>query len=315
MVIAVLTLLNVLGTVPGKWTQNVLTVAKVLGLAGIIAAGLLLVRPDDVRPAETLTRAADAWPFLTAMMLVLYAFDGWNEAGYVSSEVRDARRNVPRALNLGTGLVTVLYVLVNLAYLVGLGFDAARGERAGENLLRAALGDAGSRVVIVLALVAILGSLNGTMFTGSRLFAELGADHRAFAALGSWGRGHRAPVGALLTQAGISLSMVLVVWAFGRNKDGFESLVKGTAPVFWLFLTLTALSVFVLRWTDPDSARPFRAPLYPVTPLIFCAWSGYMLFASAWAYPWQALAGLGLLVVGVPLNWLPRRERRTGPAV
>src|SRR5262249_21163541 len=127
-VIAVLTFINILGANPGKLTQNLFTVAKVVSLAGIVVAGFVLVQPEF---GETPPTPAQPFSFVVMMMAVMYAFDGWNEAAYVSAEVRERRRNLPLALILGTALVTLIYVLVNAAYLVGFGLEEARARQVG----------------------------------------------------------------------------------------------------------------------------------------------------------------------------------------
>jgi amino acid transporter len=135
----------------------------------------------------------------------------------------------------------------------------------------------------------------------------MGADHRIFAPLGRWSRRWQTPVGALIAQAAISIATVLIVGACGFGRRGFDAILEYTAPVFWLFFLLTGLSLFVLRWREPDVERPFRVPGYPVTPLLFCAWCAYMLVATAIYAGALGLVGLGVLALGLPLYALSRR--------
>jgi amino acid transporter len=312
LTIAALTLVNVLGASPGKQTQNLLTVVKVLSLGGIVVAGFCFAVPPETS-ARKLPVGAPS--FVVMMMFVLYAYDGWNEAAYVSREVRDPRRNLPRALILGTAAVTVIYLLVNAAYLVGLGFSTVQATQAGAaSILTQALGPVGGQVMSVLVMVTVLGALNGTIFTGARIFSEMGADHRLFAPLGWWSQRWQTPAWSLAVQALISIGMLVGVSLWWQNRDGFETVLKGTAPVFWLFLLLTGMSLFVLRWKDRTVERPFRVPLYPLTPLLFCAWSSFMLFGSLFDGRQEALIGLAVLLAGVPLyllsRWLARPAHR-----
>jgi amino acid transporter len=321
--VAVLSLLNVLGLVLGKWTQNLLSAAKVLGLGGILTAGFLWPAPAAAgSPPVPLEGGALAF----AMVLVLLTYGGWNDAVYVAAEVRDPRRNLPRALVLGTLLVTGLYLLVNAAYLRGLGFEQARASSAvAADVLRRPLGPWGARAVSLLVMVSALGTVNGMILTGSRLYATLGADYGLFAWLGRWHPRLRSPVAALLTQAGISLAMITVVGtAAGRwgvdtllararlpvatweGHGGFETLLRCTAPVFWLFFLLTAVALFVLRRKDPALPRPFAAPLYPVVPVLFSATCAYMLHAAIRYAGTLGLVGATLLLAGLPLFFLSR---------
>lgn len=302
LAILVLTLINILGARPGKRTQNWLTAIKVLSLLGIVLAGFFWGQP---RPHGA--SAVQGGSFVLAMVYVLYAYEGWNEAAYVSCEVRNPRRNLPLALVLGTTLVTVIYVLVNAAYLVGLGFEQARATQAGAgDLLALALGDLGGRTMNVLIMISVLGAINGMIMTGSRIFSELGADHRLFAPLGCWNPRLGTPVWSLSVQAALSSGMVLAVGILGRHEDGFEALLKCTASVFWLFFLLTGLALFVLRFRDPDSERPFRVPGYPLVPLLFCSWSAFMFAGSLYAAQVEAVIGGAILLAGVPLYFVSR---------
>jgi len=162
-------------------------------------------------------------------------------------------------------------------------------------------------------MISALGSLNGTIFTAARLYAAFGAGHRLFAPLGRWHPRLGTPAFALLIQAALGVGMVAGVGLYWGGKDGFDSLVKATAPVIWIFFLLTGISVFVLRWKEPDIERPFRVPLYPVLPLIFCGWCGYMLYGSIAYAQEQALAGLALLVLGVPFYLVSRLLEKPKP--
>jgi amino acid transporter len=312
LVIAGLTAINIMGATLGKRAQNLFTAAKVLSLAGIVAAGFLLVRPDYT---DTALIATQPFSFVVMMMAVMYAYDGWNEAAYVSAEVRERRRNLPLALMLGTALVTVIYLLVNAAYLVGFGLEMARARQVGAaDILQQALGPIGGQAMDVVVILSVLGALTGMIFTGSRLFSELGADHRIFAPLGWWHPRLGTPVWSLAIQASISIVMVVGVHCW-QGKSGFDTLLKCTAPVLWLFFLMTALSLLVLRHMEPHVDRPFRVPLYPLVPLLFCGWCGFMLCGSLYDAPQEALVGLAILLAGVPLYLLSRRLDRPAAVV
>ncbi len=314
--IAVLSLINILGVNPGKRTQNLLTVAKVLGLAAIIVVGFAWTGTPAPQPPAP-KAAVGAGSFALALLFVFYTYDGWNEAVYVAGEVHNWRRNMPLALILGTLAVTVLYVLINLAYLAGLGFAGAAASNAiAADVLSRPLGELGARAISVLVMISVLGAIHGTIFAGSRIYSAMGADHRVFAPLGRWHPQLGTPVCSLVTQAVISIAMVIVVGLVGilrGRQDGFDVLLKYTSGVFWLFFLLTGLSLLVLRWRDRATERPFRVPGYPVVPLLFCGWCGYMLYGTIRYAPMQSLAGLGILLAGLPLYLFSRRPRLAHP--
>jgi basic amino acid/polyamine antiporter, APA family len=202
--------------------------------------------------------------------------------------------------------VTALYVLVNVAYLRALGLAGVRGSTAvAADLLARGIGRGAGSALDLLVCAAVLTSANATLLMGSRLVWAFGRDFPLFAALGRWSPRASTPVNAILLQGGIALVLVL----FGAiSRQGFEAMVAYTAPVFWFFFLLTGISLFVLRRREPSAPRPFRVPLYPVTPLVFVAACAFLLWSSlAYAGPGAAFGVLVLAIGLVPL-WLTRRE-------
>lgn len=302
--VIVLTALNLAGLRTSTSVHRAATVIVLLGLAGVIAAGLLFAPPTA---SATAAEPAPAEPaFGLAMVFVLLTFGGWNEAAYVSAELRDVRRNMVRALVFALAGITLLYLLVNLAYLNVLGLEGMRGsEVVTTDAMRLALGDGGAALVTVLIVVAALTSMNVSILTGARTNYALGRDFHLFRFLGTWNGDTNAPSRALVVQGAIALLLVLI-GAFSRS--GFETMVHYVSPVFWLFFLLTAVSLFVLRRREPDRARPFRVPLYPLTPLVFSAMCAYMLYSSLAYTGFGALLGVLVLAAGAPLLLLLNRN-------
>jgi amino acid transporter len=195
--------------------------------------------------------------------------------------------------------ITGLYLLVNWTFLAALGVNGVASSRAvATDVVHRALGAHGARLIGLLVVVSSLTSANAAIFTGARSCYALGRDFRAFSVVGRWRTASGTPANALLAQGAIALALVAVG---GFTRRGFETMVEYTAPVFWLFLFLTGVGLIVLRWRDPARPRPFRVPLYPLTPLVFCASSGYLVYASlAYAGP-GALVGASVLALGVVL--------------
>jgi amino acid transporter len=233
------------------------------------------------------------------MVFVLLTFGGWNEAAYLSAEVRDPRRNMVRVLVASIAVITTLYLAVNLALLNGLGLgQMARSEAVAADLMRRSLGEGGARMIAFLVVIAALSTINATMMTGARSAYALGRDFPALGFLGRWKETEGTPANALLLQGGIAL---LLVAAGAGVRSGFEAMVSYTAPVFWFFFLLTGLSLFVLRRREPATHRPFRVPLYPLLPLLFCLVCIAMLVSSLAYTGVGALAGAAVLLAGIPL--------------
>jgi len=312
MAVIAVTVLNLAGTRESKTVQTVLTSALALAMFAVILAGFLHGGVPVAAPAPAPAESTAPLFSQLALIFILLTYGGWNEAAYLTAEMQDARRNIVRALVLGILAVTVIYVLLNLAYLNVLGLDGMKNSRAiAADLMQVALGDTGKFVLSAIVMAAALSTLNATTFTGARTNFALGRDYGMFRPLGRWNARSNTPTVALLVQGGVSLVLVLLA---ATTPDGFETMVAYTAPAFWLFFLLTGISLFVLRRQEPAVANPFRVPLYPLTPLLFCAMCAFMLWSSA-GYAMSkdpgsigAQLGIGVLLLGVPLMFFARRN-------
>ncbi|MFN4260998.1 MAG: APC family permease [Gemmataceae bacterium] len=324
--VTVLTAMNLLGVMAGKWTQNILSLAKVLGLVGIAWAGFAYGSVQGITQAAPQTSVN----FGLAMIFVLYAYGGWNDAAFVAAEIR-RRRNIARCLILGTLIITLIYLLVNTGYLMALGFDGVRGAETAvaAAVLRQPLGAEAAKAMNILVMISALGAINGLIFTGSRVYSSMGADYRFFSLLGQWHPRLKTPIYSLLAQWVICVLMIFGVGTqWGRDAinaglvfirleplpwdkyfGGFDTLLAMTAPVFWAFFLLTGLSLFALRQRDPDTERPFLVPLFPVLPLIFCGTCFFMMYSALDYAGTLALFGAFPLLIGLLLYYASPERR------
>jgi basic amino acid/polyamine antiporter, APA family len=304
-VVVLLTALNVAGLRQGTRMQYGLTTLEILALVAIIGTGIGLALSSTSHPAPTTGAPSQAGPGLSlAFIFVLLTFGGWSEAAYLSAEFHDRRRGVVRTLSWGLGVITLLYLLTNAAYLFGLGLSGiAQSKAVAADLMRRGIGEWSALAVSLGVIVAALSSANATMITGARSNYALGRDVPLFGFLAGWHERESAPKAAFILQGVIALSLV----GFGAlTRGGFEAMVAYTAPIFWLILFGTGASLIVLRRREPGVERPFRVPLYPLTPLLFCLVAGYMLYASV-AYAGRgALLGIAVMLAGIPLLALAR---------
>jgi amino acid transporter len=173
--------------------------------------------------------------------------------------------------------------------------------------MRATLGDAGAVILIVLVVAAALSTANATIFTGARTNFALGRDFSLFRVLGSWKRDGETPANGLLLQAAIAL---LLLAGASVTRSGIQAMVDYTAPVFWLFFLLTGIALFILRRRTPEAPQPFRVPLYPITPLLFCAICGYMLYSSVTFTGMGAVYGIAIVLAGLPVLGLATMKQK-----
>lgn len=235
--VLLLTAINIAGVRESKWTQNLLTVVKVAGLLFIAVAGLLA--PGGA--AVPLFGDVSGGGLKLALILVLFTYGGWNEMAYVAAEIRNPRKNILRALVLGTVAVICLYLLINGAFLHALGFEQlAASDAVAVDAVAAVLPETASRIISVIICISALGAVNGLIFTGARISYALGKDHALFSWAGRWHPRHGTPVAALLIQGAISLIIVLLA-------GSFVDTILYYAPAVWLFFLLTGLSLYRLR--------------------------------------------------------------------
>ena len=299
-----LTAVNLIGTPQSKRTQVLLTALTVAALLIVIIAGF---SRGNAAPAAASTSTPPLGALGLAMVFVLLTYGGWNEAAYLTGELKDVRRNIAKTLLFGTATVMAAYLLANLAYLSAFGLEGLRKSNAvGADLMRLVAGDAGAVVLSLIVCVCALSTLNATIFTGARVYYALGRDLSAIKMLGVWdARGHE-PANALLLQGAIALLLI----AFGATtREGFEAMVAYTAPVFWFFLLLVAISIFVFRRRDPKALR-YRMPLYPLPPILLGAAAAWMVYSSLAYAGIGAIIGVMVLLAGTPLLLVARRRAR-----
>ncbi|MFI8219962.1 APC family permease [Streptomyces sp. NPDC085932] len=294
--VGVFTWVNCLGTPLGKRVQNVVEILALLCMAGIIVCGIVA----DPAPAPA---AAAHTPSLSqvgvAMMFILLTYGGWNEAAYLSGELHDAGHHMARALMVGVLIVIAACLAINAAYLHVLGLDGIRSSDAvGASMMRAVAGDTGATIVSVVVVLATLTTLNGLIITGSRSSYALGRDVAVLRAIGTWKEQGSTPARALVLQG--AASAVLVVLG-AATREGFQAMVDYTAPVFWSFMLLVALSLYIFRRRESGGESHYRVPLYPLTPALLALGSCWVLWSSLFHAGWGSITGVVVLVLGTPL--------------
>ena len=307
LIVVMLTIINILGVQFGAGLQKILATLQFAGIAFLIVKGLVIT-PSAIPVAGPELNNAPHSSFGLALVFVLLTFGGWNEAAYISAELKAGSKKMSFLLIASILIITCIYLLLNWSFLKVLGLEGVASSKAlGIDFMRAATaGETGIIFIGVLVSLAALTSLNTTIFTGARTSYALGNDFRVFAFLGKWHGRKSTPVNALVAQCAIAA--LLIFFGFFA-RDGFEAMVDFTAPVFWFFFLCSGISVIVLRIKDPGRERPFKVPLYPLTPLIFIGCSGYLLYSSLNYTGMGALIGVGVLAIGlIVLLTLKKRD-------
>lgn len=308
LIVILLTAINIMGLKLGTGTQKFLTTLEVLGVLLVIVTGFFFIPSAPESTATVVSEGEGGLGSLgLAMVFVLLTFGGWNEAAYISAEVKSGRGMIVKALIVSILTITVVYFLTNLAYLRGLGLEGmANSSAVAGDLMERAFGETGLVIIAMIVVIAALTSANATIFTGARSNYALGRDFPIFSALGKWDHRTSGPINAFIVQGAVSL-LLISLGLFSRS--GFETMVEYTAPVFWFFFLLVGISLFILRIKEPNTRRPFKVPLYPLTPLIFCGTSAYLLYSSIAYTGWGALVGVGVLLAGVLLQFIMQMKR------
>jgi amino acid transporter len=313
-VVVMLTLVNVVGLHASSRVQMLLTVLEVLGLLAVVVAGFWVDAPASGAISWFVQAPAPAqWGL--CLVFVLLTFGGWNESAYVSAELRGGPRTMVWVIVASMAALTAIYLLVNLALLMGLGLKGlASSKTAASDLLGLAFGPWAHKALGLFVAIAALTSINATMIVGARTNFAVGRDWNALRKLGQWQLQVGSPRQALWMQALISIALILLGT---QEADGFSAMVEFTAPVFWGFLFLVGLSVIWLRQTDGQTERPFKVPLYPLLPLIFCSACAWLTYSSiTYAISQKAIhVSMWLIASGVLALLLLRwREKSLTPS-
>ena len=296
---------NLFGIRAGAWVQNIFTVLKLAAIALLVVVGLVLVRghlgialaPDTAHPVSS-------WAFLGALLPVLFAYGGFHYLNDLAGEVRNPQRTLPRALGMGMAGVVLCYVLVNLAYLTGLGHPGLAASQApAADLLRHVFGEKGATVMAVGIACSTFGYCNIAIAGGARVLQTMGADGMFFRAAGRIEPRTRAPQIAL---------GALGLWAIVLTLSGsFGQLLDYTTVGEWLAHMFGIATLFWYRRHFIDQPSPYRVPFYPLLPLVFVITVFSVIVATAIHTPGDAGMSLLIIALGVPVYYGWRKLQRS----
>jgi len=317
-----LTLVNSFGVGIGAAVAKALTSAKVLALIVIVLLVAALrkgnVQHFESTPPPTTLLAAIA----PVMAAVMWTYDGWSDVGAIAGEVKEPRRLMPRVFILGTVAVTVLYLLVNAAYIALVPLSEMRTiESVAPVVMDRLVGPVGAMAVVAIIMVSTLGSTHGSVLTGARVTYAQSRDGLLFKSLGYVHPRFRTPLVALWVQLALSCAAVWYQSDQGQPQQLFTKLAESFVFTMWIFYGLAAATVIILRIRQPERERPYRCWGYPVVPVLFILAAAAMTVLSIRAdlldeksRGMMTLPWLGVLVAGLPVYyiWNALTKPRTG---
>jgi APA family basic amino acid/polyamine antiporter len=309
LIIAILTMVNMRGVREAKWVQNVFTIAKTAALAGLILIGIILGHNANAINANfhNMFSGVPTQPLLLAfgasMVGALFSSDAWNNVTFAAAEVEAPERNLPRALALGTGIVTLLYLLANFAYLAVLTLPEIQNapqDRVGTLALQHVFGNAGMYMMAGAILVSTFGCINGLILAGSRVYYAMARDKLFFEKAGHLSPKTHVPVWALGAQ-GVWTALLTLTGTYGNLLDYviFAALI---------FYAMTMVALFRLRVTQPDLPRPYKAFGYPFIPGLYMIAAAGVAIILLVAKPVFSFSGLFVVLLGIPVYFVWRRS-------
>jgi basic amino acid/polyamine antiporter, APA family len=324
--IGVLTFVNWLGVREGANTQTVLTTLKIAGILALCGAAFGLGHSGSSGAAAGAAAGAplSSHPlliaFAAAMIPIFFAYDGWTDSTYVAGEIVNPRRSLPIAILGGTVIVIAVYVVTNLAYFAVLSpADVATYEAVGSETVRRVLGDWGGRALAVLVAVSTFGTISASILTGPRVTLAMAADGLFWSRAAHVHARRGTPDFALWLQCGLAC-----LWLAAASR-GFEDVSGWFVTTSWLFYGLTIAAIFVQRGSGavegvagggasvagdeagdragaaPAGSRPYRTPLFPVTPIVFILVTIAIIVSDLATSQWRAMAGVAVAALGFPI--------------
>ena len=299
-IIVLITLPNLIGHRQSAWTQNLTTILKLGLFVALVALAFLFGdgKLANIAQGQSIGKV-DLGTAATQLFYVMFAYSGWNAASYIAGEVKNPGKILPRAMLVGTGLVIVLYLALNLvfAYAIPLGdVGFTNAEQVPQLAVEILFGTRASSIFSVAVGLAFMATVSAFVITGARVYYAMARDGLFPSVAGRLSTKGQVPVYAMIAQSVCAIAILFVT--------DFQSLYKYASVGLSLFAMLFIATVYVLRWRCPDMARPFRVPGYPVVPAIFLV---VTLFMAVFAFiQWRkpSAYSLGSILAGIPVYYI-----------
>jgi len=303
--ILLLSFVNYIGMVFGKIIQNFFTIVKIGAIMVFIVLGFSIGKgiPVDLSlNSGGIGIGQLISGFGIALIGVFWAFDGWNNINFVAGEIKNPQKNIPLTLIIGTLTVTFFYILVNYIYLYALSISQMKGvERIAEKATSALFGGPAADLISIAVIISILGSINGSIMTGPRVYYAMAKDQLFFKSVARVSPRYRTPGFSIFAQA---------VWASFLTLSGtFEQIITFAIFISIIFWIAATAAVFSLRKKFPDMPRPYKTWGYPFIPIIFIIASVGILINTLLEKPIESLAGVIFILIGIPVYYFWKKRK------
>jgi APA family basic amino acid/polyamine antiporter len=308
VVLALLTMINCLGVRSGSNVQSGLMLLKILAIAGLVLAGLTLAPTSSGEPTSEYAASVSTLAAIGAAMTpVMFSYGGWQTASFVAGEMRNPGRDLGRGLLFGVAGVVLLYTLVALVCVHGLGpAGLASSKTPATDVMALALGNKGATFIGLGIAISALGFLSQGMLTAPRVYFSMAEDGLFFRSVATVSSKTHVPVVAIILQ-GAAASVIALSGTFGQ-------ILGYVVSVDFIFFGLTGAALFVFRHRDGDRPVVFKVPLHPFTTGLFVFACVVTVIATVWNNLANSLIGYAILLAGVPACLYWQRKNRTGAA-
>lgn len=295
---------HALGIKPGAMLINVITFGKTLAIAALIVGAFVLTKQSGITFEQTTPPDLKGFglvsAFFAALVPTMFAYGGWQNLNFVSEEVKDPLRNLPRAIMIGVLCVIAVYVSANVAYVHALGAPAlAATKTPAADVAALLVGETGKKAISFLIVISTFGFINLALLSAPRVYYAMGADGVFFKFLGNLSPRFQVPTAAILLQGALASLFAL--------SNRYDELLGYAVFADWIFFALAGVALIVFRRTMPKAARPNPAPFYPITPVLFVV-AGLGIVANTFVADWKnARIGALIIAAGVPVFFLWKR--------
>jgi basic amino acid/polyamine antiporter, APA family len=296
-----LTIINVVGVKVGGIFSDVFTVLKLIGIFGVIAVGFIWGSSSFIDFSFN-TSSGISGSLAVAMVGVLWSYGGWQHATYAAGEAKNAKKDVPAAMIIAALSVTVIYVLINIGYMLLLPVNTiANSPSVAADAVKTVLGPVGGGIIALAIFISTFGTAGIYTLTAPRIYFAMAKDGIFFPQIAKIHPKFNTPSNAIIIQ---STWAVLLIMFWGT----FENLISYVVFTDWIFFGLTAASVFIFRKKMSGVKRDYKTLGYPVTPILFILMAAWFVINTLIEKPEQAIAGLIMLALGLPVYFYWSRK-------